>query len=157
VAPGGENVTTSNSHTVNNLDGDVTGRDFGFYQEPTAVTLAAFSAVPQGSTIVLTWETATELDNLGFNIYRAEAADGPRAQLNASLIPSQTPGTPTGATYQLVDETSQAGTTYYWLEALDVFGAAEIHGPVSAGIAPYRRLLIVRPRPIPSLPILRSR
>ncbi len=68
---------------------------------PTAVELASFGATAQSSAILLEWETATELDNLGFNVYRSGAALGERVQLNGALIPAQNPGTPLGATYRL--------------------------------------------------------
>ena len=43
---------------------------------PTAVALASFDADAAGAAIVLDWETAAELDTLGFNVYRAESAAG---------------------------------------------------------------------------------
>jgi hypothetical protein len=119
-------------------------------QTPSAVTLASFTAAPAGKTIVLDWQTATEFDNLGFNLYRAETADGPRTKLNADLIPSQAPGSPTDATYQFVDSGVKPGITYsYWLEDADVYGAATLHGPVSAGLLSRHRLLPARPRITP--------
>ena len=54
----------------------------------------------------VTWETATELDNVGFNLYRAKDIDGPWTLLNATLIPSQSPGSVFGATYTWLDETA---------------------------------------------------
>jgi hypothetical protein len=112
-----------------------TSYDSGFDPTPTAVTLAAFDAAPQGGSILISWETGTELDNLGFNLHRSEVADGERVRLNAALIPSQNSGSPLGASYQFVDETAEAGITYYyWLEAVDLYGVAKVHGPVSAPI-----------------------
>jgi hypothetical protein len=99
---------------------------------PTAVELLSLTATPAGSDILLKWETATEIDNLGFNLYRARSENGPRMQLNESLIPSQTPGSQVGAAYEYLDETAASGITYYWLEAVDVRGTATLHGPVSA-------------------------
>jgi hypothetical protein len=115
---------------------------------PTAVTLLSLTAEPGIREITITWETATELDNLGFNLYRADSADGPWTQLNASLIRSLVPpGSPVGAVYGYEDSTIRAGITYYYrLEAVDVYGQGEFHGPVSATLPPLRRNLI-RPRP----------
>jgi hypothetical protein len=116
------------------------------FPEPTAIELASFTATPQASAILLQWETATELDNLGFNLYRANMPDGLRTQLNASLIPAQNPGSPVGATYTFLDEGVQPGLTYhYWLEDVDVYGVGTLHGPVAA-IAPGQPHLL-RPRP----------
>ena len=61
---------------------------------PTAVELARFEGWPEGMAIHVEWETVTEIDNLGFNLYRADAPDGPYVKLNEELIPSQAPGSP---------------------------------------------------------------
>jgi hypothetical protein len=125
---------------------------------PTAVTLASFTATPLAESILLHWETASEIDTLGFHLYRAEAPEGQRTRLNGALIPGQAPGGPVGAVYEFVDETAVAGTTYhYWLEDVDLHGTTTLHGPVSAGLGPLRRLLPVRPRLAPLSPFWGSR
>jgi len=125
---------------------------------PLAADLAAFSATAAGDAIQVEWTTATEVDNLGFNVYRAESPDGPRTRLNAGLIPSQAPGSAVGATYEFVDESATPGATYYyWLEDVDTYGSATLHGPVSAQLALARRLLPARTRPLPALPFLQAR
>lgn len=116
---------------------------------PTAVDLASFTAVPHSGAIDLSWETVSEADNLGFNLYRSASPGGPRIRLNEALIPSQLPpGSPLGATYTFVDETALPGITYYyWLEDLDIYGLKTEHGPVSAGLPSLRWFLPSRPRP----------
>jgi len=118
----------------------------------TAVELAAFNAVAQDSGVMLNWETATELDNLGFNIYRADSQVGEMNKINPSLIPSKDPGSTVGAAYSFLDESAVAGATYYyWLEDVDVAGAAEMNGPVSAKMGAARALPgRGRPAPMPA-------
>lgn len=100
---------------------------------PLNVTLASLTAAPQQEHILVTWETVVELDNLGFNVWRGSSPDAPDTQLNASLIPSQAPGSGQGSAYEWEDTEVEAGVTYYyWLEALDVNGLTTRHGPVSA-------------------------
>jgi hypothetical protein len=107
---------------------------------PTAVELLSFSAAPHRRAIQLAWETASEIDNVGFNLYRSESPEGARVQLNAALIPSRNPGSPTGAVYTFLDETVERGVTYYyWLEDVDLYGTATLHGPVRAIIRPKAR------------------
>jgi hypothetical protein len=83
--------------------------------------------------VILTWKTESEIDNAGFNIYRADAEDGEYVKINASLIPAK--GTTTeGANYQYIDKTPATGKAYYYkLEDVDMSGSATLHGPVSAG------------------------
>ena len=115
---------------------DSTDNDFGFNAPkagPTAVVLLSFSATWQDSAVLVSWKTASEVDNSGFNLRRAESIDGPKAMINAALIPSQVPpGSPGGASYQLLDQGVQVGSTYYyWLEAVDIRGGTTPYGPVS--------------------------
>lgn len=100
---------------------------------PTAVELADFSATPTDASIVATWETATELDNVGFNLYRSTAEAGDYVKLNDALIPTQNPGAAFGATYTWKDSDVRPGTTYYYkLEDVNTGGTSTLHGPVSA-------------------------
>jgi subtilisin family serine protease len=125
--------------------------------EPTSVELARFAAVPDSTSVHVEWETVSEVDSTGFNLYRAESQDGPRSQLNARLIPSKSPpGSPEGAVYRFVDDLVRPGVTfYYWLEDVDVYGASTYHGPVTTVISRGRRFPLPsrpRPEPGPSLP-----
>ncbi|NIN69877.1 MAG: hypothetical protein GTO63_35390, partial [Anaerolineae bacterium] len=80
---------------------------------PTAIELSSFTAEAGADSVTLAWETAAEIDNEGFNLWRAEAADGPYTQINPSLIPAQ--GSPdTGASYEYIDTGVVKGVTYYY-------------------------------------------
>ena len=56
-----------------------------------AVTLANFTAVAQPDHVLVTWETVSELNNAGFNLYRDTSPAGPGVQVNSTLIPSRAP------------------------------------------------------------------
>ncbi|MFC1591474.1 hypothetical protein ACFL43_03010 [Thermodesulfobacteriota bacterium] len=100
--------------------------------EELAVTLVSFEAKAGNAKVTLTWETGSEEDNAGFNIYRKEAGSSDYEKINAALIPS-TVGTGLGAVYSLVDENVQNRTKYtYVLEDVDINGIATPHDPVSA-------------------------
>ena len=65
--------------------------------------------------VEITWETATELQTAGFNLYRSTSPDGDFIHLNpGQLIPSEGNST-SGASYTFIDEDVEAGTTYYYL------------------------------------------
>jgi hypothetical protein len=119
------------------------------HEKPTAIELASFTAEANGGAVTLAWETAAEIDNAGFNLYRAIAPDGPYAQINDTLIAAQ--GSPaSGVAYSLVDQGLAPGTYYYTLEDVDYSGATALHGPISATVAPALR----RPAHRPMLPAL---
>ena len=100
---------------------------------PTSVDLRRFEAWPEGSAIHAQWETVQEIDNLGFNLYRSNTRSGPKLKLNAELIPTLVPpGSPFGAVYDWIDTYRlRPGRAYfYWLEDVDLYGNATLHGPV---------------------------
>lgn len=118
--------------------------DFGFSTTPTAVQLLSFSAAPRGDAVLITWETAQELNNLGFNLYRGASPAGPWTRLNATLIPSQAPGAVFGADYAWLDETVAPETTYFYrLEDVDTQGVSTFHGPVSITASPPAAVTLV--------------
>jgi len=111
---------------------------------PTAIELISFVAFAGDGNVGLGWETGTEVDNAGFNLYRASSADGPWTKLNSALIAAQGDAV-SGASYSFVDSPG-TGTFYYLLEDVDYNGETTLHGPVEATVAP----LLLRPffRPV---------
>jgi len=100
---------------------------------PTAITLILFSAeVGEDSSVILTWETATEVDNAGFNIYRSKMSDGTYKKVNGKLIPAEGSGS-LGASYSFED-TPGSGAFYYKLEDVDYNATSAMHGPVKVRV-----------------------
>jgi uncharacterized repeat protein (TIGR01451 family) len=127
-------VTTISDETnpANNSDDEPTD-----VSAPTAVFLLSFTAAGAKKVIVLNWETATELDNLGYNLYRAESIHGERTRVNEILLPTNVPpGTNEGALYEYLDDGNlrKKRTYYYWLEDVDLYGVTTRHGPVTAQV-----------------------
>lgn len=123
---------SSTSSEVTNATGVATSGEVEDYQisVPLAVQLAGFEAAAQTDRVLVTWETVSEANNAGFNLYRATSADGERTLL--ANVPSSAPGATQGAAYSYEDSNVTAGQTYwYWLEDVDLNGAATLHGPVS--------------------------
>lgn len=115
--------------------GDVTqdGQTFVFAQPPpTAVRLASFSARGLDGAAELSWTTASELDNLGFHLYRGEREEGPYVRITATLIPGLG-SSPVGASYAYRDNGLLNGREYFYkLEDVETGGKTNLHGPVSA-------------------------
>jgi hypothetical protein len=98
----------------------------------TLVSLSSFEAVATNKKIILTWTTESEIDNAGFNIYRAESENGQYVKINTSVIPAKGAVTQ-GASYEIIDKDVKNRKTYYYkLEDIDLNGTSNMHGPVSA-------------------------
>jgi len=98
----------------------------------TAVTLESFTAAGRDGAVDLSWTTASELQNLGFHLYRGESSGGPYARITSSLI-AGLGSSPTGKSYAYRDSGLVNGRRYFYqLEDVETTGRTERHGPVSA-------------------------
>lgn len=133
-AAGLEHVTVHSNEGLNILTPQVL---------PTAVSLVSFTATGYADHVLISWETVSEVEILGFNLYRTAPDGGSTMQLNDSLIPAQGPGGTLGFVYTYVDTAVAGGQGYsYTLEGVDVHGAGTRYGPISVVPAPvYRRYL----------------
>jgi hypothetical protein len=126
------NLDGSNVEELLSLLGDVRGIALGTDSAVTAVRLTSFEALAGDGSVELRWETGSEVDNLGFHLYRSTSAEGPYERLTETLIPGLG-SSPEGARYRFVDRGLTNGTTvYYELEDVETTGRTERHGPVSA-------------------------
>ena len=98
----------------------------------TAVELVSFTAVGLDGAVDLEWATGSEIDNLGFHLYRSLSEAGPYERITASLIPGLG-SSPEGARYGYRDVGRVNGVTYhYQLEDVETTGRTRRHGPVWA-------------------------
>jgi hypothetical protein len=97
-----------------------------------AAALTSFIVEPADGSVFLFWETSSEIDNVGFNIYRSEQKNGEYTLLNDDMIIAE--GSPTeGMLYEFIDDTVQNRKIYYYkLEDFDIYGVSTFHGPVNA-------------------------
>jgi hypothetical protein len=105
--------------------------------DPLAVDLASFVALDASDHVLLRWETAIELDNMGFKLYHSlnDSHFANSIQINEALIPAQGPGSGQGFIYQYEDYEVQGGKSYfYWLEDIDLNGNGTLHGPISISL-----------------------
>lgn len=103
---------------------------------PLAIFLDSFTARwINRSQVRAEWVTISEIDNLGFNIWRGSTPKEPTVKLNKTMIPSCSPGGTQGCSYAYLDTLPRANTKapsvyYYWIEDVDVNGTITRHGPV---------------------------
>ena len=102
----------------------------------------------------MTWETVSEIGNVGFNLWRGTTPNAPDVQLNASLIPSQGPGSSQGFSYEWLDAANLVNNTtyYYWLEDVDIAGLVTRHGPISATYSAPTAVRLLTADASPALP-----
>ncbi len=102
----------------------------------TAVELLSFEAAGREGAVELTWRTASELDNLGFHVYRGSSENSPWTRLTSSLIPGLG-SSAVGQAYSFPDTGLTNGTRYFYrLDDVDASSKTTSHGPVSAVPSP---------------------
>lgn len=125
-------INNPSENLYQSKNGEVEDYVWVFTNGGLAVTLADLRAEARSDHVLVTWETVSEANNQGFNLYRSTSPDSAGEKVNAVLIPSQAPGSAQGAVYTWQDTDVTAGATYYYtLEDLDINGASSLHGPVS--------------------------
>lgn len=72
--------------------------------------------------VVVTWETASEVETAGFHIHRGSSAEGPFSQITEIPVPAE--GDPlVGASYRFEDRDVAWGKQYFYqLEELELTG-----------------------------------
>ena len=84
------------------------------------VELASFTATISDNSVLIKWRTETEVDNIGFAVYRGDSKDGKYTEI-AFVRGAGNSGMPID--YQFIDEKIEAGKTYfYYLEDIDIAG-----------------------------------
>ena len=131
---GGTNVTNTVSVNALTTDPVSTNNTATATCNPSSVSIISFEGEKEEDGVLLTWETANESDNLGFNLYRAEGPELPRQKINPSLIPSKNPGSTAGSTYEYLDSDLASGEYFYWLEDLDFAFSKTLYGPISVRV-----------------------
>ncbi|WP_461789062.1 T9SS type A sorting domain-containing protein [Pedobacter sp.] len=91
---------------------------------PLPVSLTSFDASLVKGQSTLTWGTAAETNNKGFEIYRAtEGTDFKKIDFVAAK--SQNGNSTTALSYTYVDKNAKAGMNYYKLKQVDLDGKSE--------------------------------
>ena len=132
---------------TDDIEGNARGNppDIGAYENsrdtPLPVELSVFTAQYLNNVPTLYWQTQSETNNAGWNIYRGETNEALSNEetyllnLSLGLIPGAgTTSEPTEYSFEDFFPISQGNTYFYWLESVDYSGESEIYGPISLTI-----------------------
>jgi len=117
--------------------------DMGYHYKKfggSYIELASFTAEARDGKVVVKWETATEIDNAGFMVYRCEnEASGCHS---VSRFIAANGDAVAGAGYSFTDVNVAPGASYYYyLVDIDTSGEWTAHGPVSARLPMALRVI----------------
>lgn len=114
--------------------------DFSLDETALPVELTSFTAIAKGKTVELAWQTATEVNNYGFEIQRSEVRDQPARRSANESGTSERKWVKVGfvagngnsnspKSYSFTDASAR-GKVAYRLKQIDNDGAFEYHGNV---------------------------
>lgn len=111
--------------------GSFTGSDNSLPVELSAFTVEALEGM-----VRLSWTTESEVNNLGFEVYRAPALDGEYQKIASYESDTRLEGAGNSnieTSYSYEDKTVQPEVTYwYQIADVDLQGVRTFHGPVAA-------------------------
>ncbi len=100
---------------------------------PTPVRTSSFRAYSAGGQTVVTWETASEEQVAGYNLYGVTL--GGLEKINEALMPALPPA-PGGSTWRVADPGAAPGGTYAWiLGEVSLHGEEKLYGPFTSIVA----------------------
>ncbi len=106
---------------------------------PLPVELSAFHTAAKEGEVVLSWTTESELNSLGFFIYRSVTAENGYERLNSHII-AAAGFCVERRDYSFVDDSVQPHVTYFYkLHQLDKSGTGRWFGPVSVTVTEQHR------------------
>lgn len=116
--------TTTNTLVKNNVTTFATF-SLSEFTAPLPVTLIAFDAKRVGTNALVTWETAAEINNKGYEIQ--VSSDG-RSFRTVGFVPSANPNSTRFLSYRYEDtEANKTGIRYYRLRQVDLNGEAHYY------------------------------
>ena len=105
-------------------------------EDALPISLSSFTAAMIENTPTLFWTTQSEVDNIGWNVYRSESGSIDNSlQINTQIIPGA--GTTSNETsYEYTDayEVIPEHSYYYWLESVNASTETSVHGPITLTI-----------------------
>lgn len=110
-----------------------TGCTLNMGSSASAVSMHSLAAVPYNAKIDIRWETNTEQNHRGFNVYRSNADASEFQQINPTIIKNLFNAGQAKGKYRFVDaDVTNNKAYYYYVEDVEIDGDTTLHGPVFA-------------------------
>ncbi|WP_293302199.1 T9SS type A sorting domain-containing protein [Pedobacter sp. UBA4863] len=110
------------------------------------VSLTSFNAALVNNQSTLTWETASESNNKGFEVLRS--TDGESfTKIDFVTSKGQNGNSSTALNYTYVDHTAKTGVNYYQLKQVDLDGKSELFKDVKSVNVSLANSVVVFPNP----------
>lgn len=104
---------------------------------PTSVSIFNFETQAVEEGIALTWQTATEINSLGFYISRQSSLDSEMVRITTDMIEAQSPGSLIGEVYEWLDRSADPNlVNVYGLEVVQLDGSILIMNANYVPVAP---------------------
>ncbi len=151
---GSAGVTYRNNGVGGNIFGSPNAVKFGDSQSALPVELSSFSADITGNGIILNWQTATEVNNYGFEIEKA-IDNGQLTMDNWNKIGfvNGSGNSNSPKSYSYTDNSAVAGNYSYRLKQIDVDGQFEYSDVVEVTIGVPTKFELLQNYPNPFNPV----
>jgi len=115
---------------------------------PLPVELASLNGTATEGSVRLTWQTASETKNAGFEVQRKAEQTGWK---QVGYVESKAEGgtTTEARSYRYAAEDISVGTHQFRLKQVDLDGSSQVHGPISVDVQMQEALKLTAPAPNP--------
>jgi len=129
----GDPLVATTTHTNNNTS------EFSTADTTLPVELSVFTATASDGKVTIHWRTETEVNNVGFSVYRSESKDGNYTKL--AFVPGAG-NSAMSIDYQFTDKKAEEGKTYfYYLEDIDIAGERSKSKIIKVVVPPAKPVL----------------
>ncbi len=134
IGNGEDMVQTSNNNWATGSPSTATPNSLDSGQTLPVEFTSFYASIVDNHSVLLTWQTASESDIMGYQVLRNTSDDEAGAlYLTQSMIPGL--NNPNGNEYYYEDaEITDADKLFYWILSVEMNGASKMHGPVSVNI-----------------------